>query len=189
MKIRILLAVLVIGAVVYPPLLSLGSQLEKITICHATGSEQNPYVEIHTSPNSTNGHFDNEGTPNEGHEDDLLFEGDVDCPEGEGGGGGGGGGGEEECDVPTSITGFDVQNATMNDNTLEMVWDEESTDATSINVRYGYEDGVWLFTTTSTNDGFEAIGGLTNGVHYWFSLQAVNDCGEGDWTGSVDPLP
>lgn len=54
---------------------------EKVTICHATGSETNPYTQNVVSPNAIEGHFDNPGTPKAGHESDLLFEGEVDCPE------------------------------------------------------------------------------------------------------------
>lgn len=52
----------------------------KVTICHATSSATNPYEQIVVSENAIGGHFDNPGTPKAGHEDDLLFEGEVDCP-------------------------------------------------------------------------------------------------------------
>lgn len=52
----------------------------KVTICHATSSEDNPWVRIVVSENAIGGHFDNPGTPKAGHEDDLLLEGDVECP-------------------------------------------------------------------------------------------------------------
>lgn len=52
----------------------------KITICHATSSEENPWVRIVVSENATGGHFENNGTPKAGHEDDVLLQGDVDCP-------------------------------------------------------------------------------------------------------------
>lgn len=52
----------------------------QVTICHATGSANNPYVTIHTSVNGTNGHFLNNGTPKSGHEGDLLLQGTVSCP-------------------------------------------------------------------------------------------------------------
>jgi hypothetical protein len=52
----------------------------KITICHATSSSSNSYNRIVVSANATNGHFDNNGTPLSGHEDDLFFQGEVDCP-------------------------------------------------------------------------------------------------------------
>src|SRR3989344_7595360 len=54
---------------------------EVITICHATESEANPYTKLVVSNLSQAGHFDNNGTPNSGHEDDLWFEGDVPCPD------------------------------------------------------------------------------------------------------------
>lgn len=53
---------------------------EKVTICHATSSETNPYTRIVVSENAIGGHFDNPGTPKAGHEDDLLLQGEVDCP-------------------------------------------------------------------------------------------------------------
>ena len=52
-----------------------------ITICHKTESETNQYVQIIVNHNATGGHFDNEGTPLFGHEVDLLFQGEVSCPE------------------------------------------------------------------------------------------------------------
>jgi hypothetical protein len=52
----------------------------QVTICHATGSASNPYTTIHVSENAISGHFENNGTPKSGHEDDLLLQGTVDCP-------------------------------------------------------------------------------------------------------------
>lgn len=54
----------------------------KVTICHATSSETVPYVQIVVSENGIGGHFENSGTPKSGHEDDLLFQGEVACPGG-----------------------------------------------------------------------------------------------------------
>jgi hypothetical protein len=51
----------------------------KVTICHATGSEKNPYVRTVVDEHATKGHFDNQGTPLAGHEDDILLQGDVEC--------------------------------------------------------------------------------------------------------------
>lgn len=47
----------------------------KTTICHATGSERNPYNKITISTNavSDSGHLD--------HEDDLIDDGEIDCPD------------------------------------------------------------------------------------------------------------
>ena len=52
----------------------------KVTICHATSSETNPWVRIVVDEHATNGHFDNNGTPLAGHEGDVLLQGDVPCP-------------------------------------------------------------------------------------------------------------
>ena len=52
----------------------------KVTICHATSSDTNPYVRIVVSENATSGHFENNGTPKAGHEDDILLQGEKDCP-------------------------------------------------------------------------------------------------------------
>jgi len=159
---------------------------DKNVICHATGNHLTPYTRIVVSWNAISGHFENNGTPKAGHEDDLMFEGeDALCPSCTVDCGGGGGGG---CTLPENITGFNVQNATLNDNKLELVW--ATTTAPTVNIRYGYEDNNWLFSKNGTpNDGFEVISGLTNGIHYWFSVQAVNGCGSGNWAPSVDPLP
>lgn len=53
---------------------------EKETICHATSSEVNPWVRLVVNPNAFNGHFEENGTPLAGHEEDILLEGDVECP-------------------------------------------------------------------------------------------------------------
>lgn len=57
------------------------AQSDKVTICHATSSEENPWVRIVVSENAIGGHFDNPGTPKAGHEDDILLQGEQDCPE------------------------------------------------------------------------------------------------------------
>lgn len=58
-------------------------ETHKVTICHATESETNPYVRIVVDRHAIGGHFDNQGNPLVGHEQDLLLEGEVDCPGGE----------------------------------------------------------------------------------------------------------
>lgn len=63
-----------LGAVVF------AEPAPKVTICHATSSETNPWTRIVVSENAIGGHFDNPGTPKAGHEDDVLLEGDVACP-------------------------------------------------------------------------------------------------------------
>lgn len=57
-----------------------GKTNSKVTICHATSSTTNPYIQIVVSENAIKGHFDNPGTPKAGHEDDLLYKGEADCP-------------------------------------------------------------------------------------------------------------
>ncbi len=53
----------------------------KITICHATSSETNPYNTLHVSENATAGHFDENGTQLAGHELDLLInDPTAECP-------------------------------------------------------------------------------------------------------------
>lgn len=53
---------------------------KKVTICHATSSETNPWVRTVVSENAISGHFENNGTTKAGHEGDKLFVGDVECP-------------------------------------------------------------------------------------------------------------
>lgn len=52
----------------------------KVTICHATSSETNPWVRTVVSENAISGHFENNGTTKAGHEGDVLLQGEVDCP-------------------------------------------------------------------------------------------------------------
>jgi hypothetical protein len=151
---------------------------EKDTICHKT---ETGYTRIVVDWDKLSPHFNKDGTPK--HEGDLLYEGEVDCPACTWCGGGGGG-----CTLPAPITGLTIQNAVMNDGKLELVW--ATSTASSVNIRYGFEDGDWDFSKDATaNDGFEEITGLTNGIHYWFGIQAKNDCGVSEWSASVDPLP
>ena len=52
----------------------------KVTICHATSSETNPWVRTVVDEHATSGHFNNNGTTKAGHEGDVLLAGDVACP-------------------------------------------------------------------------------------------------------------
>jgi hypothetical protein len=64
----------------------------RVTICHGTASESNPYEAITVSAASfKDGHFDDQTLPSHGannHPDFILVEGS-DCAAGPGGGGGG----------------------------------------------------------------------------------------------------
>jgi hypothetical protein len=59
---------------------------DKVTICHATGSATNPFNAITVSVTSgdltgalaKSGHFDANGNPASGHEQDFFVTGDVD---------------------------------------------------------------------------------------------------------------
>jgi hypothetical protein len=53
----------------------------KMTICHATGYDKNPYIRIVVWDNADQDHFNAKGEPKHGHKDDLLFDGVRDCPE------------------------------------------------------------------------------------------------------------
>lgn len=66
----------------------------KVTICHADGD--GTFQTLHVSANATGGHFENGGTPLQGHEDDLLFDGEVECPNDE----------EEEEDDSVTIVAY-----------------------------------------------------------------------------------
>jgi hypothetical protein len=61
---------------------------DRVTICHGTASDTNPYVEITVNANSfKDGHFDGVPTPSHGannHPDFILAEGRV-CADGPGG--------------------------------------------------------------------------------------------------------
>jgi hypothetical protein len=62
------------------------AQGKKITICHATSSETNPYESETIScnaiygQNGNAGHFDENGTPQAGHEDDVFADENGLCP-------------------------------------------------------------------------------------------------------------
>jgi len=58
LKIGILLGV---STLLVLPFIVVANGTEKITICHATGSEKNPYVEITISVKGLNGHLYHEG--------------------------------------------------------------------------------------------------------------------------------
>jgi len=47
---------------------------KKVTICHVAGNSDDPanYVTITISENGLNGHFNNDGTPRQGHQDDIM---------------------------------------------------------------------------------------------------------------------
>ena len=47
---------------------------EKITICHVAGRKDDAanYITLEISPQALNGHFDENGTPKAGHEEDYL---------------------------------------------------------------------------------------------------------------------
>lgn len=62
---------------------------KKVSICHATGSESNPYVHITVSENALN------GNGHASHEGDMIPAPAAGCP---GGGYGGGGGGKDDDD-------------------------------------------------------------------------------------------
>lgn len=48
-----------------------------VTICHANGKQG--MVRIVTNENAINGHFENNGTTKQGHEDDVLKQGEATC--------------------------------------------------------------------------------------------------------------
>lgn len=50
-----------------------------VTICHANGKQD--MVRIVTNENAINGHFGNNGTTKQGHEDDVLKQGEQSCDE------------------------------------------------------------------------------------------------------------
>jgi hypothetical protein len=90
----------------------------KVTICHATESGDEDtivYETIVVSENALGAHFENPGTPKSGHEDDLYFEGEVDCP------------GDEDEEIPgcTDKTAINYdKKATKDDGSCEYEDDE-----------------------------------------------------------------
>ncbi len=62
---------------------------DKVTICHGTASDTNPYVEITVSANSfKDGHFDDGTLPSHGpnNNPDFILAAGATCAEGPGGG-------------------------------------------------------------------------------------------------------
>lgn len=70
----------------------------KVSICHATGSETNPYVHITVNENALN------GSGHASHEGDMIPAPAAGCPGGGHGGGGGGGGGKDDDHGPDKVT-------------------------------------------------------------------------------------
>jgi hypothetical protein len=80
MKKILFLAVAILITAVQVSLVKADQPDNKVTICHATGSADNQYVRTVVNEHATGGHFDNNGTPLDGHEDDILLQGEQDCP-------------------------------------------------------------------------------------------------------------
>lgn len=91
----------------------------KITICHATGSESNPYVEITISENGLNGHGDHH--KGDGRWDDIIPAPAGGCP---GGAAGGDNGGADTDAAPQGGTN-NTENTTA---TTPLVQPERATD-------------------------------------------------------------
>lgn len=69
---------LIVGALLVSPVIA---TTDKVTICHAAGLDgTDHYVRIVVSDNAIFGHFENPGTPLAGHEDDILLQGEQECP-------------------------------------------------------------------------------------------------------------
>lgn len=77
---RMFLVLPVLGALILIGYAALAASSPKVTICHATSSDTNPWVRIVVSENAIGGHFDNPVTPKAGHEDDVLLQGEQPCP-------------------------------------------------------------------------------------------------------------
>lgn len=78
-----LMAVAVLGGLALTSGKAEAATNSKVTICHATSSQETPWVRINVSINAIGGHFENPGTPLSGHEDDLLFpdpDNNIKCP-------------------------------------------------------------------------------------------------------------
>lgn len=67
------LSTVALGTALLTPFTQATANGNKVTICHATGSLTNPYVQTTVSINAIGGHFENPGTPLAGHEQDLLI--------------------------------------------------------------------------------------------------------------------
>jgi hypothetical protein len=88
-SLRLLLtAGLATGGALFAMTAANAAESEKVTICHATGSEKNPFVVITVSATAgdldgeffdfdKNGHLDQTGNPLSGHEEDFFVEGDI----------------------------------------------------------------------------------------------------------------
>lgn len=154
---------------------------ETDTICHKNGST---YEKTVTSPHDFKDHFNKDGTPKEGHSEDMLLEGEQSCPTG---GGGGDNNGGTSCTMPVTPSNLVVDTKVLNDHAVTLTWGDTATG--TIEIRYGWDENNLNLSTTTANDGEYDVTGLTNGVHYWFQVLATNNCGSSAPSIKIDPLP
>lgn len=92
--------------------------------------------------------------------------------------------------VPTKVEDVWVDTGVKNDGQITVFWGQNSNYSKVHIVYTDAEPGNWRYALLDTdNDGSESIGGLQNGVHYWFAVQYVNGCAPGPLSDWVDPLP
>jgi outer membrane biosynthesis protein TonB len=72
---RLLIVLLVCASAFMTATVTVVSKSDKVTICHATSSETNPFVTLTISENAVYGpagHFNENGTTQAGHEEDYM---------------------------------------------------------------------------------------------------------------------
>lgn len=87
------------------------------------------------------------------------------------------------------VDALNVESGVANDNAIELYWTPIAS-ANKVNIYYSEERGNWRYSVIGVEDnGHFQVGGLTNGQHYWFSIEGTQDACTGPRSVEVDPLP
>ncbi len=93
------------------------------------------------------------------------------------------------CDTPKpdKIAWSSVDSGVIGDGKFTINWTIPA-GAKRINIEYSEVKGQPQHGVVTDNDGHEEVGGLKQ-VHYWYRLQAQDECATSDWSEWYDPMP